>query len=361
MSEAMLYSLLASIECYQDAGYAFDPLNPTTSLSSTSPNWEMGAIIGNTNNGMEYLFNTVVPSFEKKEIKRMGIAAIEKTMTSGVSAKVAGILGLGNKVSTNSSACSTGTDAIIDGFFHIKSGRATAMLCGGAEGGAPYQWSGFDAMRLINSKFNDAPTKSSRPFSESSNTFIPGEGAGIVMLESLASAKKRQAKIYAEILSGVSNCGAQREGGSMTAPNSNAIVRAIKEALAQANISSEKIDYINGHLTGTFGDTLEMANWQKALGLSFADFPYINGTKALIGHALSAAGAIETVATIVQMQRGFIHPAINSEDLYPELASLRTKIPLTTLETKIEYAIKASFGFGDVNAILLLKNWRKDV
>lgn len=354
MSPAMIYALLAAIECYRDAGHTFDPLLPVP--DNAEPDWNTGCIIGSTNNGIDYLYDHLSDCWKTNNIKRMGIAAVERTMTSGLSAKIAGSLGLGNKVSTNSSACCTGTEAIIDAYNHIVSGRAHAMICGAGEGGAPHQWSGFDAMRLINSKFNDTPEKASRPFSESSNTFIPGEGAGMLFMETLEHAQNRGARIYAEILSGTCNCGAQRQGGSMTAPNSKAVQRCIRDALEMANIKAQDIDYINGHLTGTMGDTIELMNWSKALDLDAQSFPYINGTKALIGHCLSAAGAIEVVATLLQMHHQFIHPAINSEDLYPELADFRDKIPLTMIQKKIHIAAKASLGFGDVNSVLILKN-----
>lgn len=355
MSEAMIFALLAALECAKDSKL---PFKPFCEAEDEAPHWDIGCIIGSTNNGTDILMTDAGPKILSGETKRMGISIVEKTMTSGVSAKVAGCLGLGNKVSTNSSACSTGAEAILDAYHHIKAGRAKAMFAGASEGGAPYQWCGFDAMRIINSKYNDTPEKASRPFSESSSSFIPGCGAAVLLLEDYEQAKARGATIYAEVMGGYANCGGQRLGGSMTAPNSTAVVRCIEGALEQSNVRADQLDYINGHLTGTFGDPIELNNWAQALKLSAENFPYINATKSLIGHGLSASGAIETVATILQMKESFIHPSVNSEDLYPELQAYRSKIPLETVAKKIDYAAKASFGFGDVNCVLILKNMR---
>lgn len=358
MGQTMIVALLAAMECVDNAGFSIEELSADFSLSAEKPpKWDIGCIVGAGTNGTEILIKDASQKILSKNIKRLGISIIEKTMTSGVSSKIAGVFGLGNKVTTNSSACCTGAEAILDAYYHIKSGRAKAMICGGAEGGGPYVWAGFDAMRILNSKFNDTPEKAARPFSVSSNTFIPGSGAGLLFLETLESARQRGAKIYAEILGGASNCGGQRLGGTMTAPNSTAVKKCIKDAMKNAKITAKEIDYINGHLTGTKGDPIELINWQEALGRDHTNFPYINGTKALIGHGIGAAGALEMIATILQLKEGFIHSAINSEDLYPELANYRKWIPLERVDKKIKTAIKASFGFGDVNCVLIARRW----
>jgi 3-oxoacyl-(acyl-carrier-protein) synthase len=129
-------------------------------------------------------------------------------------------------VTTNSSACSTGTEAIALGAQRIRSGLAERMLCGGAEGASHYIWAGFDAMRVLARGFNEEPEKASRPLSASAAGFIPGAGAGVLLLESLSSARARGARIYAELLGSAVNCGGHRGGGSMTAPNPEACAAA---------------------------------------------------------------------------------------------------------------------------------------
>ena len=195
---------------------------------------------------------------------------------------------------------------------------------------------------------------------ENASGFVPSAGAGILVVESMEHAKSRGAKIYAEIAGACVNSGGQRIGGSMTSPNSQKAVECIQNALKMAEICSEDISYINGHLTGTMADPLEVANWCRALNLR-NDFPYINSTKSLIGHALGAAGAIETIATVLQMHQKFVHVSRNCLPLHAEIAKIydSAKIPQQTIENvDMEYAAKASFGFGDVNACLVLKKYR---
>ena len=282
-------------------------------------------------------------------------------MTSGVSAYLGGILGLGNQVTTNSSACTTGVEAILMGFDRIKAGYAKRMLVGGTSDEGPYVWAGFDAMRVLTYKHNESPTSGSRPMSATASGFVPGSGAGALVLESLESALERNARIYAEVLGGEVNSGGQRNEGSMTAPNSEAVQRCIKKAMENSNVDPKEIDAINGHLTATSKDFTEIENWSKALGLKGGDFPYINALKSMTGHCLSASGAIESVASVLQIHQNFLFPTINCEDLNPEIIALiaEDKIPQKMLETEVTLVAKASFGFGDVNGCILFKKFKK--
>jgi 3-oxoacyl-(acyl-carrier-protein) synthase len=195
--------------------------------------------------------------------------------------------------------------------------------------------------------------------SATASGFVPGSGAGALVLESLESALARQANIYAEVLGGEVNSGGQRGEGSMTAPNSEAVQRCIKNALRNADIEATEIDAINGHLTATSKDFTEIENWSKALNLAGADFPPINSLKSMIGHCLSASGAIESVASVLQIQHNFVFPNINCEDINEQIVTLipKEKIPQTLLEKEVNVVAKASFGFGDVNACLIFKKY----
>jgi 3-oxoacyl-(acyl-carrier-protein) synthase len=173
------------------------------------------------------------------------------------------------------------------------------------------------------------------------------------MVESLASARARNARIYAEILGGHVNCGGQRGGGSMTAPNPEGAKRCILAALRLAGIGPDDIDAINGHLTATMADTLEIGTWQRALGRPPETFPWINSTKSLIGHGLGAAGGVESVASVLQVSRGFVHGSLNCEDLHPDLAAFAGRIPHQTIDVAPRVVAKASFGFGDVNGCVI--------
>jgi 3-oxoacyl-(acyl-carrier-protein) synthase len=279
-------------------------------------------------------------------------------MASGLSARVSGILALGNQVTTNSSACATGAEAIAMGVERIRAGFAERMVCGGAEVPTPYNWAGFDAMRVLNRKHNDEPERASRPMSASAGGFIPGAGAGVVIVESLDAAQSRGARIHAEILGAAVNCGGHRSGGSMTAPNPEGVRRCIQASVADAGIAPAEVDAISGHLTATGADPREVASWSAALGRGPDSFPWITSTKSLIGHTLGAAGAIEAIGAVLMLRGGYVHGSKNCEDVHPEIAPFAASIPHETKELPaLRTILKAGFGFGDVNAALVLRKW----
>jgi len=247
------------------------------------------------------------------------------------------------------------------GYERIKNGQAKRMLVGSCSDDGPYIWGGFDAMRVMTYKHNDSPEQGSRPMSATASGFVPGAGAGALVLESLESALGRNATIYAEVLGGHINSGGQRQAGTMTAPNAEAVQRCIKEAISNTNISASDIDTINGHLTATSKDSLEIENWTKALNRTGEKFPYINSLKSMVGHCLAAAGSIESVATVLQLKEQYVFPNINCEDVHEGISSLisEEKIVKQVLHTELNIAAKASFGFGDVNACVIFKKYSK--
>ncbi|MCH8020717.1 beta-ketoacyl-[acyl-carrier-protein] synthase family protein [candidate division KSB1 bacterium] len=353
MNSSIKYASISAIDAWQDAGL------DVPEDDSEQVDWDTGAIIGTGVGGMDTIGEKIVPLTNAGKSRRLGSTAVEQVMASGVSAKISGLLGLGNQVTSNSCACSTGTEAILDAMYRIRHGLAQRMLAGGAEGASPYIWSGFDAMRVLNRTRNHEPVKASRPMSASAAGFIPGAGSGILMIESLDSALERGAKIYAEIIGGAINCGGHRMGGSMTAPNPVGVQRCVRSALTDAGIEGSQVDAINGHLTATFADPYEIKNWAKALDRTEQDFPLINATKSLIGHSLGAAGGLESIACVLQVYKGFVHGSVNCEDLHAELLPYSDSIVQQTRETpELKIQAKASFGFGDVNACVLYKKWQ---
>src|SRR5262249_54131880 len=232
-------------------------------------------------------------------------------------------------------------------------GRAQRVVAGGCEGDSEYAWSGFDAMRVLSRNFNAEPERASRPLSASACGFVPAAGAGALLVESLASAQARGARIYAEIAGAAVNCGGQRNGGSMTLGNPEGARRVIRSAIHDAGEDPAAIDLISGHLTGTMGDVLEMRNWRCALELPGERFPLVNAPKSMFGHALGASGAIECVAAVLQLAPGFVHPSRNCEDLHPEIEWAAPRIPSVTIDRDLRIVAKASFGFGDVNSCIL--------
>jgi 3-oxoacyl-(acyl-carrier-protein) synthase len=347
------YASVAAVDAWKDAGFA------VPEADDDRVNWETGVIAGSGVGGMDTIARNVVPMVNEGNVRRMGSRIVEQVMNSGTSARIAGLLALGNQVTSNSSACSTGNEAIIEAMLRIRSGLATRMLAGGSEGASPYIWAGFDAMRVICRKYNDRPEQASRPMSASASGFVPGSGGALLLLEELDAALTRGARIYAEVLGGVVNCGGHRMGGTITAPNPEGVKRCIQGALADAQIGPGEIDAINGHLTATYADPVEVKNWAVALGRGPGDFPWINSTKSLVGHCLGAAGAIECVAAVLQLVRGFVHPSLNCEDLHPEIVPFAAHIPHTAIDCpELTTIAKAGFGFGDVNSCLIFRKWK---
>lgn len=348
MNEAMIFGAIAAIDCWRDAGLA-EP--------GDEPDWDTGAIIGTGISGLDTIGQKLIPLVDNGKVKRLGSTMVEQVMASSSSANIGGLLGLGGQVTTNSSACTTGTEAIVNGYHSIQSGRLKRMLVGGTEGASKYSWAGFDAMRVLARGYNDKPEQASRPMSESAVGFVPGSGAGLLMMESLSSAQARGAKIYAEVIGVDVNCGGQRNGGSTTFPNPTGVQRCITNALNHAGISGSDVDLINGHLTATMADPYEVNNWRQALGCSPEQFPKINSTKSLIGHALGAAGGLECIASVLQLSNGFVHGSLNCEDLHPDLQAYADSVIHKTQESDAQILAKASFGFGDVNACAIFRKF----
>ena len=346
------YASVSAVDAWRDAGFELPDGNDET------VDWDTGVIAGSGIGGMDTIALSVVPMINEGRVRRLGSRVVEQVMNSGTSARIGGLIGAGNKVTSNSSACSTGNEAVIDALWRIREGLAKRMVAGGSEGASPYIWGGFDAMRVISRKFNDNPAAGSRPMSASACGFVPGSGGAMLLLEELETALVRGARIYAEIVGGFVNCGGQRMGGSMTAPNPVGVQKCIRGAVADAGIRLSEIDAINGHLTATYADPHEVKNWAAALERTPESFPYINSTKSMIGHCLGAAGAVECVASVLQVYRGFLHPSINSEDVHPEIADFAPKIVQKCMEfPDLKYLAKAGFGFGDVNSCIIFRKW----
>lgn len=346
----LVYGVIAGKDAYQDAG--LQPANKEFAHD------DLGIIMGTGQSGGEK-FREAIHLIDDKQVRRLGSTSVIQTMTSGVSAWLAGELGAGNLVTSNSSACCTGTEAFIMGYDRIAAGKATTMLVGSTSDSGPYIWGGFDAMRILPTGYNENPAAASRPFSNDAAGFVPGSGAGALILESLESALTRKAHIYCEVLGGDLNSGGQRGNGSMTAPNGTAVQKCIINALKNAQVSSDAIDTINGHVTATGKDAYEVLNWLQALNRDTSNFPSMNSFKSTIGHCLAAAGSIELVGCILQLKHQKVYGNRNITALHEEIKNTisSSTFPTETQSKEIEYLIKASFGFGDVNAAVVLKRF----
>src|SRR5882757_289245 len=209
------YGIKAAMDAWTDAG---------NSPGSDQPRWETGCIFGSSV-GDTTVVKNVITRVDARESKKLGSRVVEQIMNSGVTAYISGRLGLGNKIINNSAACATGTQSILMGYEYIMFGMAKRMVVGSCEYVDKYVFGGFDSMRVLSRKYNDEPEKASRPMSASAGGFVPGSGAGALILEDLDFALQRNATIYAEIAGGSANSGGQRSGGSMTAPGPDGVVR----------------------------------------------------------------------------------------------------------------------------------------
>jgi 3-oxoacyl-[acyl-carrier-protein] synthase II len=251
------------------------------------------------------------------------------------------------------SACASGSHAIADAFRIIQRGDAEVMITGGSEATiTPASMAGFCSARAMSTR-NDEPQKASRPFDKQRDGFVMGEGAGMMILESLEHAQKRGAKIYAEII----GVGMSADAYHITAPapGGEGAIRSMRLALKDAGLSPEAVDYINSHGTSTdLGDVTEC----QAIKAVFGEHAYripVNSTKSMIGHLLGAAGAVELVATVKSMEEGILHPTINYE--FPDPECDLDFVPNQKRKADIKTAFSNSFGFGGHNITIAVKKF----
>ena len=349
-SKGIAFGIKAAFDAWTDAG---------NEIYSEGTLWETGCVFGSSVADTDVIKNAI-NRVDAKESKKLGSRVVEQIMNSGITAYISGRLGLGNKIINNSAACATGTQSILMGYEYIKMGMAKRMVVGSCEFVDRYIFGGFDSMRVLSRRFNDQPKQASRPMSITAGGFVPGSGAGAFVIEDLEFALARGAKIYAEILGGSTNSGGQRGGGSMTAPASAGVVKCIVDATAIAGIDPKQVDLVCGHLTATIADKFEIENWSRALNRRGDDFPMVNSLKSMIGHSLSAAGSIECVAAVLQIVHNFVHPNINLDDPNPEILNItgENNLPTKMVNREINIVAKANFGFGDVNACLIISKYK---
>ncbi|MCU0492922.1 MAG: beta-ketoacyl-ACP synthase II [Chloroflexaceae bacterium] len=260
-------------------------------------------------------------------------------------------LGLRGYTSAVCTACAAGAQAIGEAAAAIQRGEAEVMLAGGTE--APISQlslAGFSVMRALTGR-NDEPQRASRPFDVERDGFVPAEGAGVLVLERLSSARRRGARIYAELLGYGSSCDAYH----VTAPDPSGAgaARAIRRALAHARIGPQQVDYINAHATSTpAGDVAETNAIKQAFGEYATSVP-ISASKSMFGHLTSAAGAVEAAATILALRNNLIPPTINLEQPDPECDL--DYVPNQARPAELQVVMSNSFGFGGVNAVLIFR------
>ncbi len=249
-------------------------------------------------------------------------------------------------------ACATGNNCIGDAFRLIQHGEADAMIAGGAEAAiTPLGIAGFAASRALSTR-NDDPKRASRPFDLNRDGFVLGDGAGIIVLEELESAKRRGGRIYAEIIGYAQTSDAYH----MTAPppDGEGAVRCMRLALADAGVSPDAVEYINAHATSTMADAIETLAMKTVFGEAVYNIP-ISATKSMTGHLLGAAGGVEAIFSVLALHEGILPPTINLD--HPDPLCDLDYIPHHARKKEVNVALSNAFGFGGVNATLVFKKY----
>lgn len=333
------YTMVAGKKALEHASLSGESLN---SLNKD----KCGVIIGSGMGGMSVFVDGVQTLIEKghRRVTPFFVPFILTNMGGAFLSMDLGFMGPNYSIST---ACATANNSIIAAANHIRAGDADLMICGGAEAAINSMGlAGFCACKALSQR-NDAPEKASRPWDKGRDGFVMGEGAGVIILESLEHAKARGAPILAEYLGGGVSC----DSYHMTEPrpDGEGVALCVRHALNDAEVNGSDVNYINAHATSTpAGDMAEINALKKVF--ESPSRIVINSTKSMIGHSLGAAGGIEAVATIKAITDGVVHPTINLEDPEP---NLEFHVPTAAEKLNIKVAISNSFGFGGHNATLV--------
>jgi 3-oxoacyl-[acyl-carrier-protein] synthase II len=337
------YALIAVAESIEDAGFSLEKIDKNYA----------GVIWGSGIGGIKTFSDEIESFIRGNKIPRFSPYFIPKMIADIASGIISIKYGFRGPNFATVSACASASHAIIDAFNYIRLGKANIFICGGSEASVHEAGvGGFNALKALSTQ-NESPQTASRPFDVNRNGFVLGEGAGALVLEEYNHAINRGAKIYAEVV----GAGMSADAHHITAPHPEGLgaKNVMQQALLDAKISPNKIDYINVHGTSTpLGDVSEM----KAIHSVFQDDIYnlnISSTKSMTGHLLGAAGAIESIACILAMKHGIVPPTINLENLDPELDN-KVNYTANKMEPRnITYSLCNTFGFGGHNASIIFK------
>tara|TARA_B100000035_G_scaffold51197_1_gene39763 strand:- start:583 stop:1824 length:1242 start_codon:yes stop_codon:yes gene_type:complete len=338
----MQYGLAAGIDAINDSGLE----------DSTVDKESVGVAIGSGIGGLPNIENTH-STYTKSGARRISPFFVPASIINMISGNLSIKYGYKGPNISIVTACTTGTHNIGESFRYIQHSYADVMICGGAEmASSPLGVGGFASARALSTR-NDDPTKASRPWDIDRDGFVLGDGAGVVVLEELEHAKKRNAKIYAEL----KGYGASADAFHMTLPSENGegAQKCMGKALANAEINIDQVEYINAHGTSTpAGDIAETSAIKNQFG-NHADSLVVNSTKSMIGHLLGAAGGVEAIATILSIQHQIIHPTINIFNQDPACdLDYNSK---ESRNLKITHALSNSFGFGGTNGSLIFSKY----
>ena len=345
----ILYGLAAGADALEDAGW-------NAETASEEEKCRAGVMMGSGIGGLQVIYDNSI-SFHENGIKKISPFFIPSCLINLVSGNLSIKYGLKGPNHACVTACSTGTHAIGDAARIIAMGDADMMLAGGAESAVNVLGlSGFARMKAVTSDFNDAPEKASRPWDKNRSGFVMGEGSGALVLEEYEHAKKRGAKIYAEIV----GYGMSGDAYHITAPSGDGGYRAMKMAADHARehgVELKDINYINAHGTSTpAGDVGEALAVKRLFGDELIGKVSMSSTKSAVGHLLGAAGAVEAVYSIMAIKEQTCPPTLNLENPADELEGFDL-VPLKAKKREIRAAMSNSFGFGGTNSSLIFKKF----
>jgi 3-oxoacyl-[acyl-carrier-protein] synthase II len=344
VDEFIVFAMCAARQALDDAGW-----HPKSYEEQATT----GVLIGSGIGGIEGIAETAVVLHDRgpRRVSPFFIPGRIINLAAGYVSIAFGLKGPNHSVVT---ACSTGAHAIGDAARLVALGDAEVMVAGGAESPVNrISLAGFSALRALSTSFNDDPTHASRPYDKDRDGFVMGEGAGVVVLESLEHAKARGAKIYAELI----GYGLSGDAYHITAPapDGDGALRCMGAAIRRAGISASDIEYINAHGTSTpLGDEIELGAVQKLVGNS-AGHISMSSTKSCIGHLLGAAGAVEAIFSILAIRDRVVPPTINLDN--PSVDTPIDLVPHQMRKREVDTALSNSFGFGGTNASLIFRRY----
>jgi 3-oxoacyl-[acyl-carrier-protein] synthase II len=343
VDEFIVFAMCAARQALDDAGW-----HPQNYEDQT----RTGVLIGSGIGGVEGIADTAITMHERgpRRVSPFFIPGRIINLAAGYVSIEFGLKGPNHAVVT---ACSTGAHAIGDAARLIALGDADVMVAGGTESPVNrLSLAGFSALRALSTDFNDDPTRASRPYDKDRDGFVMGEGAGVVVLESLEHAKARGAKIHAELV----GYGLSGDAYHITAPapDGDGAFRCMQAAIKRAGISADDIDYINAHGTSTMADEIELGAVQRLVG-NAAGRISMSSTKSCIGHLLGAAGAVEAIFSILAIRDQVAPPTINLDN--PSVETAIDLVPHTARQREINRVLSNSFGFGGTNASLIFSRY----
>jgi len=336
MGRLSIFAVQAAQQALKDASISKDALS----------NNRLGCVIGSTMGSAESIaeaFETLLPD---NDLAKLTSTKFFQCVSHTAALNVGQFLGITGTVMAANAACASALQAIGAGYEQIRLGQQDIMLCGGAEGLHPTVVGSFDVLFATSTKFNQTPKATPRPFDAQRDGLVCGEGSGIVVLEDYDLAKKRKAKIYAEII-GYNSFG---NGSHVSESSREAISSCINETLKRAKLAPEDIDYINAHATATIQGDKEEAS---AIRKIFGDTVPVSSLKGNIGHTLGASGAIELIASLIMMEKSIIYPTLNLKT--PDKDCQGINHVMQPLAKKIDILLKNCFAFGGINASLICK------